>query len=839
VANEPVQVVTNPERLREPRTPSTPASAGTDFFAGDDVGFIRQKARLTDAIKQIEAVISSESWMASQGGLAHVRVSMRADAIAKSHRPQKALFVSHWTPHVATARVGEPIYAVTPRSLRYVLQRLESAPEDVRVRVDARTGELVPAPNRLRCEVSALESVELWTAADKRSFSAEEAVTWLSKPDAGGNYVIEFFPLASADRDLELTVSQRVSARTLQTELSALGIDARARRSLGATASREVSIRVLEETGPSQLSLGLLSEAVGSALVPSGSPSFDVDRHQAVLEVLDRSPLVRSVSLPPVPQQRHTRSAVAAETALPPLLEPPSGPVGRVGVIDGGVSEALEEWVEERWGQLAEADRELHHGTFISGLLIAAADMNPEFLSPQRTGCFISDVDLLPADPGATGVPFAKYYPNGVIDFFDEVEAAVHELRGRRQVRIFNFSMNFDSPRDDRSYGYAAQRVDEIARDQDVIFVVSGGNLGLIEQRAEWSNDDNRAVALLATESRTTIAEPAESLFNVSVSALNPPGLQDQRAYVLTRYSRRGPGLRGATKPDVGHVGGSGTLDPYRGHGLTSIDASGGLQTGAGTSYAAPLVARQLADLDALIDGEVSREVLLALLIHYCTLPADMRRDAVLPIAKHLAGFGIPMTAEEMLERPDSEIALVVRSTVLPGEQHTLDFSWPEALVRDGSCRGYARLTLVARPILAYEHGDERVRVNIDAKLMQQQAGGGYKSALSPTNGPARSKAARLERDLLNEELKWQVVKSFDARFRGRGSRSNWRLLVEYLTRAEESLPTAGVEFAAILTIADPTGIAPVFQQMRQQLGSLGVRTADIRTSLRARVANS
>jgi hypothetical protein len=418
----------------------------------------------------------------------------------------------------------------------------------------------------------------------------------------------------------------------------------------------------------------------------------------------------------------------------------------------------------------------------------------------------------------------------------DEVESAVTEMRSRAGIRVFNFSLNFVAPGDAGRYGYAAQRLDQIARDADAIFVVSAGNLAPGEQRAEWPSDPSSALALIVGDGNALINEPAESLFNVSVSALNPPDLGASVPYALARYSRRGPGLRGATKPDFAHVGGTGSLDPILGHGLRSIAADGEFITGAGTSYSAPLVARILADLDQLIEGEVPREVLLALMAHYASAPRMFRGASLLPAAKDLVGFGIPTTAEAMLERPDSEIVLVVHSTVLPKEEHTLIFSWPEALANAGSCRGYARLTLVARPVLAYEHGDERVRVNIDAKLMQQQRNGGFSSALSAVNQPKSRKIPVAERDLIVEASKWQVVKSFEQRFSGRGQSSTWKLLVEYLTRAEEDLPDVGVEFAAILTIADDRGEALIYQQMRQHLGDLGVRTGDIRTSIPTRV---
>lgn len=84
--------------------------------------------------------------------------------------------------------------------------------------------------------------------------------------------------------------------------------------------------------------------------------------------------------------------------------------------------------------------------------------------------------------------------------------------------------------------------------------------------------------------------------------------------------------------------------------------------------------------------------------------------------------------------------------------------------------------------------------------------------------------------------MKWQLVKSLETTtMRGRGPSADWRFQVDYLERTEEPLPVDGIPYAAVLTIADPKRQAPVFTQMRQNLNAVGVRTDDLRTSIRTR----
>ncbi|WP_426724867.1 S8 family peptidase [Curtobacterium flaccumfaciens] len=839
MANQPIQVVTNPSRLQRPRDKPRPNSAGRDFFLGDDAGFVRHQGRIAAQISDAIRVLTDPQYRQEFGGLGYVRVRMRQNAIAKSHRPQTSLFRKRHTPHVATGGVGEPIFACTPDGLRRVLEKVVGAEQVSRTRTHPLTGEVLPNPSRARCEVSAIDSVVLWADADKRSFSADEAAAWLQQSATGGRYDVELFPFGAAGiQPPALPDAVRQAARALETALVGGHVAAEARPRSVTSAARALAVGVVTEPPSHRVALGILADEAGVAIRRTAlvNRSDDPADHAEVLRRLGRNPLVRSISLPPVLVPRPSTVSIENEFVLDELPATDAPRTGIVGVIDGGVGDSLKPWITHLWEPVAPADIDAAHGTFIGGLLVAGGRLNPGILDPTRPPCGIADIRVLPADPAGSSATFNRYYPGGVPEFFDEIEEAVREMRQEHGIRIFNLSINLDGPGDDRRYGFAAQHLDAMARAYDVIFVISAGNLDPADQRAEWGNNPTATLTALARENRTTITEPAESLFNVTVSALNPTGLNGQIGHALTRYSRRGPGLRGAVKPELAHIGGSGTPDPAHGTGLRSFDESGFIVTGSGTSYAAPLVARELADLDAEIDGELPRETLLALLIHDATMPAALRRRPLDGIATDLAGFGVPARTSSLLERPDTEIVMVFNSIVQPGEEHDLTFAWPAGLVDGSACRGYARLTLVAQPVLAYEHGDERIRVNIDAKLMQEREHGGFDNALRPVYRPNATMVGA-EKDLLAEAHKWQVMKSFEtAKMRGRGKSSTWKFLVEYLTRADEDLPIDGVKFAAVLTIADPDGTAPVFQQMRQQLGARGIRTANIRTGIRTRI---
>jgi hypothetical protein len=328
---------------------------------------------------------------------------------------------------------------------------------------------------------------------------------------------------------------------------------------------------------------------------------------------------------------------------------------------------------------------------------------------------------------------------------------------------------------------------------------------------------------------------PAESVRNVAVGAVNPPGHGPSLPYAPARFSRRGPGLRTGVKPDLAHVGGSGSPLAPLGHALFSVAPDGSVTDGCGTSYAAPLVARSAAALDQAIEGDVSRETLIGLLIHNAQIPEVLRHKALAGVARQLVGFGVPPSANDMLQTDDHEITLVFASRIRKDQQIAFRFAWPASLMdANGKCRGAAKLTLVSTPPLDPRFGTEFVRVNVEAALQQLQEDGKWRGKLDPLYLPGLVDHPAREASLVQHGLKWSPVKVYAKTMKvGVGKLSTWRLSVNYLTRAGETMPDDGVPFTAILTISDPKGEQPVFTDLRQTLTALGVQIADIRTAAR------
>jgi hypothetical protein len=84
------------------------------------------------------------------------------------------------------------------------------------------------------------------------------------------------------------------------------------------------------------------------------------------------------------------------------------------------------------------------------------------------------------------------------------------------------------------------------------------------------------------------------------------------------------------------------------------------------------------------------------------------------------------------------------------------------------------------------------VRVNLDAHLQQEDFDRNgvahWKGRLDPIYLPGKSDNPGIEAERIENGLKWGPVKAYaKAMPRGIGKSSNWRLFVNYLTRAGET----------------------------------------------------
>jgi hypothetical protein len=186
-------------------------------------------------------------------------------------------------------------------------------------------------------------------------------------------------------------------------------------------------------------------------------------------------------------------------------------------------------------------------------------------------------------------------------------------------VKIFNLSVNARNLRWNRNSrrtvprgSWLARRIDHLSKQYDVIFVVSTGNISPIDVRGSIDGGKNYPGYLMQEDS--SILDPGQSVLAVTVGAVSPgtlavgPGTVRARALAVENhpapFTRSGPGIRRAVKPELVDYGGNFLLDDEAGHvrpnpGLSIAMASNrltpALKYDVGSSFATPRVSHKLA----------------------------------------------------------------------------------------------------------------------------------------------------------------------------------------------------------------------------------------------------
>jgi hypothetical protein len=268
--------------------------------------------------------------------------------------------------------------------------------------------------------------------------------------------------------------------------------------------------------------------------------------------------------------------------------------------------------------------------------------------------------------------------------------------------------------------------------------------------------------------------------------------------------------------------------------GLISLTPSGDAVHNCGTSFAAPLAAATIATLDQRLARQAPRETLLALPVHRARRPDVLNKPALRHLARDFVGFGIAPPADVMLHDEPHSVTLVFSDRLLAKQRLEFPFAWPRSLVRDGSCRGRADVTLSYTPPIDPDHREEAIRVQLEAFLHQEKLDEEtgevvWESRLTHDAADVPQGMSKTENYLIKTGLKWSPTKRYNITMpEGRGNTSNWKLSLESLVRAGEAFPTDGVNFSLMLTISDLEAKAAVREEMRLDIQNRGLVLADI-----------
>ncbi len=247
----------------------------------------------------------------------------------------------------------------------------------------------------------------------------------------------------------------------------------------------------------------------------------------------------------------------------------------------------------------------------------------------------------------------------------NQVEEAVRYFVDQYGCRVFNLAYgDLNKPYQQRHITGLAVTLDALSREQNVLFVVPTGNFGgdeagPVDWRAEYP-------AYLGNQ-RAPLLDPAPALNVLTVGALarydqghqgarhpNDPNYQPvARVDQPSPFTRAGPSVNDAIKPDLVDYGGNYSIDT-RGAGDAWPETIGELSTSrefaagqlfaqdAGTSFATPHVAHAAARLLAELP-EASPDLCRALLVAHARPPqacTDRFADDA-DVLRNLVGYGL------------------------------------------------------------------------------------------------------------------------------------------------------------------------------------------------------
>lgn len=723
--------------------------------------------------RQIDAVRAVVEEHARRTGGVPVRVRLLAKASAKSHRPEM-LFREETCPIIGVGGLGELFVRATADGLA----RLRSS-------VQSNTRQ------RISSELSTVERIEVLAPQDRRAgLSPVEILKRSPRRERGFTTRVRLFDFGPGHGQEKLVADFTSRCAT-------------------------AGIRLRRE-GYSEASQVYAAECEDAAAV----------------EALSRIVGVRAVA--PMPLLRAIRPQSAATGPLPrklPARGDIEGDFPVVAVVDTGVTEevpALNGWVVGRESVVAPAYRNPAHGTFVAGLICWGAELNPTLKWIDPHPCAVFDLQVLPNSDPAHGDT------EGLTEqeFLQTLEEALKQHAN--QIRVWNLSLSTDEVCALDKFSPFAEELDRLQERYNVTFVVSAGNFQ-VPPLLDYPRKGDQ-------ETKGRITAPADSVLGVTVGAVShlTHRKRGPKEHEPSAFSRHGAGPNHIIKPDLVHYGGSCTVDASERVGVRSV-VGRGIGEDLGTSFATPLVARTLAQVFHQITPTPSPVLARALLTHHAR---DPRSGGRVPDGEeNYLGFGMPAPVPLCLECTASSSTLVFEDTLRPGfHLEWDDFPFPESLSRGGRYRGEIWMTVAFAPARSGRWGSEYCETHIDAHFgvyvekVDKNTGEVLNPEFKGLVPPEHKNPGRLYESYQVEKLrKWAPVRTYHGLLGPKGKKGlRWRLMVRLLTRhgIEEQETFRPQPFALIVTIADPEGKAPVYDEMarvirtRFQAENLSIRAA-------------
>ena len=404
--------------------------------------------------------------------------------------------------------------------------------------------------------------------------------------------------------------------------------------------------------------------------------------------------------------------------------------------------------------------------------------------------------------PAVTITPRARIIDCNILDgsvpvniFIQRIQAAVNEFSDI--AKIYNLSANANSPIEGDEMSIVGYELDALQLRKDVQFIVSAGNHDL------WKTESSLEDILDDDDSR--IAAPADSMLSVAVGSIIGFDYKDSLSATneVAPYSRRGPGFKGFSKPDLSAYAGTIAVnagEPYVPSDSYSLLMSkeGKLVPDAGTSFSAPVVAGDFAEILEIVPD---RNVLLAkALLYHNAMPVwdeDSMTEEELTFAHNVYGRGISNVDESKFSSP-SRVTFVRTGTLNRTTKERVSIYMPPILAAQvGRNVAKVSVTCLSMPPVDRTKGTEYLGAYIRASLKKSHPDG---ITLRP-----------VQQDFKEGRQKWDVCHQFSKLF-SRFDAGDWQVWLELFSRWDEK--DNDVPYALVVTIEDVSGTLDVYSEV-------------------------
>lgn len=506
-----------------------------------------------------------------------------------------------------------------------------------------------------------------------------------------------------------------------------------------------------------------------------------------------------------------------------------------VGVLDSGIepNDYLAPWLMVEHEEYYEAElQDKRHGSMVASVLEYSDELN-------GTNYFATPGVMMLEAVIAPDLRKENAYAE---DLIDNVRDAIER---HKDIKVWTMSAGAEEESDLFSFSEYGMALDNIEEENDVLIVKSAGN----------------SLSYIRNGKYERIAKMADSVKSLVVGSIAGEKGRYDLADIDTPspFTRCGPGPGYIVKPDLVAYGGNAGKGPsgITTTGVRVLRSDGTPSRAPGTSFSTPWVARVASELNYLLEGEFDPLLIKALMIHSAEYPAGgmMKMDD----KRKLMGFGMPLGTRDILYNSENEITLILRDS-LKRKQYIeiLGFPFAKSLVGDdGRYHCDITMTVVHSPILRssqraeYCQSDIRVSFGTIEGIEQRDTTkpriknplGAISSKNVMTHGLYSKSVFNVledeegsyskERTLLRYNQKFYPVKKYAVRLDDMteankrdcldGNRQ-WFMKVEpfyreaILREVANTGEVLGQEFCIILTIKDPTGKAPVYNEITQQL---------------------